>query len=96
VIIHDFYIVGVAIVPDKANTPLIVDTYAVLPCSIAFQCFQMITRRRPQITKFGGNIQLAQLSLGHSLESSKAFHSLPAVELFGLARPKRLDHPASV
>ena len=96
VIIHDFYIVGIATTPDKADTPLVVDANAMLPFPIASQYFQMIAGRRLQIAEFGGNIQLAQLSLSHSLESSKAFDSLPSVKLFGLGRPERLDHLASV
>jgi len=96
VIIHDFYIVGIAITPDKADAPLGVDADAVLPFPIAFEYFQVIARRRPQIAGFGGNIQLSQLSLGHPFEGPKTLDSLPAVKLFGLPRPEGLDHLASV
>jgi len=40
-----------AIVPDKTEAPLIVDTDAVLPFSIASQGFQTIARRTSQIVK---------------------------------------------
>jgi hypothetical protein len=96
VVIHNFYIVSIAITPDKADAPLVVDADAVLPFPIAFHCFQAIARRRPQIAKVSGNIQLAQLSLGHPFESPKTLDSLPAVKLFGLPRPEGLDHLASV
>jgi len=96
VVIRNFHIVGIALTPDKADAPLVVDADAVLPFPVAFQCFQVIARRRPQITKLGGNIQLPQLSLGHPFESPEALDSLPAVKLVGLPRPERLDHLASV
>jgi hypothetical protein len=83
-IIHDFDIVGIAIAPDKADAPLVVDANAVLPFPITSQRFQVIARRRPQIAKFRGDVQLPQLSLGHPFASPKAFDSLPAVKLFGL------------
>jgi hypothetical protein len=84
VIIYNFDIVGIAIAPDKADAPLVVDADTVLPFAIASQRFQVIARRRPQIAKFGGDIQLPQLSLGQPFASPKAFDSLPAVKLFGL------------
>jgi hypothetical protein len=96
VIIHDFYVVGIAAAPNKADAPLLVDADAVLALSIALQRFQVITWRRPQIPQFDGDIQLPQLSLGHPFESPKAFDSLPVVKLFGLPRPERLNHLLSV
>jgi hypothetical protein len=96
VIIHDFHVVGIAITPNKADVPLVVDADAVPPFSIASQSFQAIPWRRPQITELGGNIQLPQLTLGHALEGPKAFDSLPGMKLFGLRRPERLDHGLSV
>jgi hypothetical protein len=96
VVIRNFHIVGIAIAPDKANAPLVVDADAVLSFPIAFQYFQMIARRRLQIAKVSGNIQLSQLSLSHPFESPKTLDSLPAVKLFGLPRPEGLDHLASV
>ena len=91
-IIHNFHVVDIAIAPSKTDAPLVVDANAVLPFSIAFQRFQAIAWRRPQIAKFGGDIQLPQLSLGHALAPPKASDSLPVVKLFRLARPERLDH----
>ena len=83
-IVHDFHIVGIAVAPNKADAPLVVNADAVLSFSIAFQRFQVIAWWRLQIAKFGGDIQLPQLSLGHPFASPKAFDSLPAVKVFGL------------
>jgi hypothetical protein len=37
--------------PDKANTKLIVHPDRILPCPVAFQSFQSISRRRSQIVQ---------------------------------------------
>jgi hypothetical protein len=46
VIIHDFHLLCAAqsLIPDKANTPLIIDANAILPYPIAFQELQPISR----------------------------------------------------
>jgi hypothetical protein len=94
-IIHDFNVVGVTLVPKKADAPLVVDADAMLPFSIALQRFQTIARRSLQITQFGGEIQLPQLPLGYALEGPKAFDSLPGMKLASLRRPERLDHDSA-
>ncbi len=95
-IIHDFHVVGIAFAPNKTDAPLVIDADAVLPFSIAFQCFQVIAWRRSQIAKFSGDVQLSQLPLGHTLKGPKAFDALPGMKLFSLRRPERLDHRLSV
>jgi hypothetical protein len=42
-IVHNLHIVGIAIMPSKADSPLLVDADAVLPLAISLQCFQMVT-----------------------------------------------------
>jgi len=49
VVIHNLYIVCVKVTPDKAQTILIVDAYAVLSFAIARQGFKMIAARDSQI-----------------------------------------------
>jgi len=48
--------------PEEANPELVVDTDAVLPFAISFQCFQPITRRRSQEVQGMRDIQLRELS----------------------------------
>lgn len=76
-IIYDFDIVRIAITPYKADAPLVVDANAVLPCPITPKRLKTVARRRCQITEFSRDIQLAQLSLCHSLKPSKPCHPLP-------------------
>jgi hypothetical protein len=49
--------------PDKANTPLSVDTYAVLSFAITSKRFQTIARRGLQIDERRGSIEHRQLAL---------------------------------
>ncbi len=90
-VVNNLHVVGIPIAPDKADTPLIVDADAVLSFSVALEGLQMIARRRGQVAEFGGNIQLAQLALGHALESSKPFDPLPGMELLRLFGAKGLN-----
>jgi len=91
-IIRDFDIVGIAISPHKANSPLIVDANAVLALAIASQRFQAVAWRRNQIAQLSRDVQLAQLSLCHSLKFSEPRYPLSRMESFRFPGPKRPDH----
>jgi hypothetical protein len=56
------------ILPDKANAPLVVDTYAVLPHAISLQRFQSIAGRGHQVSQLACLMNLAQLALRGSLD----------------------------
>jgi hypothetical protein len=49
VVIHDFNIPSVAVMPLKAYPPLVVDTDAVLPGPVAMQLFQPVGWRTAQV-----------------------------------------------
>jgi hypothetical protein len=95
-IVHDLYVVRIAIAPSKANSPLIINTNAVLPLSVPAQGLEMIAGRGTQIANFHGNIQLPQFALCDPLEGAKPSHALSLVELLSLRRAKRFDHHNSV
>jgi len=92
VIVHDFNVVSVAVSPHETETPLIVDPNAVLPRSVAMQCFQAIAGRSCQVAQFGGAIQLPKLSPCDPLDSLKAAARLSAVKSLGFRTAERLDH----
>ena len=48
-IVRNLDIIGVALRPSKADTPLIVDPNAHLPCAVTFQSFESITGRIAQV-----------------------------------------------
>jgi hypothetical protein len=78
-VISDFDFVSIAVTPDKADAPLIVDANAELALAVAAECFQTIAWRRRQITKFDSNVQLAQLALQNTFNITKPFDVLPRV-----------------
>jgi len=49
VIVDNLDLPGVAITPDEADTPLLVDANAMLPKSVATKGFQPVAGRDPQI-----------------------------------------------
>jgi hypothetical protein len=65
VIIHNLNIERVAILPNKTDSPLIVNPNAVLPFPVPMQGFQAVSRWRSQISQFIRAIQLPQLSACH-------------------------------
>ena len=61
-VVNYLHILGTLRSPHKANSPLIVDTNAVLPLSISLQSFKMIAWRYTQVFKDRGPVKLLQLS----------------------------------
>ena len=95
-VINNLHIVDVPVAPNKADAPLIVDANTVLPFSVAFKRFQVISRGRSKVTKLRSNVQLPEFPLYHPLDSPKPPDTLPRMKLFRIFRPERLDHFSSV
>jgi len=91
-VVHDFYVVGVAIAPHKANPPPIVDANAVLPFAVPVQRFEAVARRRGEVAQVGGDIQLPKFALRHPLESPETPYAFASVQPFRSLRAKGLDH----
>lgn len=64
VVVHNLHIIGPAIGPDEANSPLVVDADTVLTPAIAAKGFKVIAGRAAQIGQFAGVVQHDQLKLG--------------------------------
>ncbi len=61
-IVNNFNIFRIAILPDEAHPKLIIDADAVLAGAITLQCFKVVAGWRPQILKAGRGIDVAQLA----------------------------------
>ena len=61
-VINDFYIFRTCIRPTKTDTPLIVDTNAVLTGTITRECIKLIPGWNPQIIKSTGDLKLSKLT----------------------------------
>jgi hypothetical protein len=65
VVVYNFNVVRIAISPDEAQPPLIVDPDAVLPCPVADQCLQAVRRRLAEIFEPSRRRQYAKFASGH-------------------------------
>ena len=61
-VINNFDTVRASIRPTKTNTPLIVDSNAVLARTIAFECFKMIAGWNFQVFKPISNFKLSEFA----------------------------------
>ena len=92
-VIDDFHIKGILFAPHEANTPLIIDTYAVLSCSIARQLLKPIRRRNPQRIELRSRRKHLKLSCRYALDISWKASGKPTLEYpLRLAAFERLDH----
>ena len=60
-IVGDFDLVALAIVPHEADAPLVVDPDAVLTRPLPLQGFQAIRRRNAQVVESLGRVEHSQL-----------------------------------
>jgi len=96
VIIDDFYFVAMAIMPNKTDSPLIVDTNRMLPFAFASQCFQTIPGWRSQKLELRRRVKLQQLPQRNAFDRPKAF-AVPIVKkLLGFRRAEALNHSSRV
>jgi hypothetical protein len=92
-IIDDFHLIGISRFPVKADSPSIVDTYAVLPTPISMQKLQPIARWYKQVIQCHGPIQHPQFSECNLLNIVGKLFGKGAVEnRFGFLALKRPYH----
>jgi hypothetical protein len=90
--VNDLYLDGVSIFPAETDPPLVVDTNAPLPISIALELFKPIARRRLEIVHEGGSIKHSELSQSNALERAETIHSFAMEEPLRIAIGKGTDH----
>ncbi len=79
-IVHDLDLIGVAVVPDKANAPLVVDADAVLTVAVARKSLKAITGRDSQVIQVRSVMEHHQLALRPALDM---FREPPDSTAFG-------------
>jgi hypothetical protein len=62
-IVHDLYVVRVAVSPNEADAILIVDPNAVLSLAIPSQLLEPISRRDPEVANVRGGMQYKKLAV---------------------------------
>jgi hypothetical protein len=85
-----------AIAPDKADAPLIIDSDRVLPFPISSQRLQLVPRRRGQDPQFCRRVELEQLPQGNALDGAETLAVMIVEKLLCFLRAKALDHTSRV
>jgi len=88
-----FRIVSVIRLPIKTNSPLVVNSDAVLPCATADKFFQTIRGRNAQIIDCFGIIQHSQFSQSDLLNVGRQFaRAREIVDFLGFGMFERFNH----
>jgi hypothetical protein len=96
-VVNDFDIFGVAVVPQETHTPLIIDTDAPLACSTSPQSLQPVSRRHSQSVDGHGRVQHGELALRNTQKvRGKALGSLPIPHRLRPAPFEALDYATQV
>src|SRR5438876_1089921 len=91
-IVDDFDLPRAVVSPPKADSPLIVDSNAVLPTPITAEFLQPVTRRHTQVVQILRAVEHLQLSFGLCLERAKLPQRAASEQLRGVPRGKRPNH----
>ena len=92
-IVDNLDIVRIAVLPSKADAPLIVDTNAVSTFPPAAQCLEPIAGRHDQVLKSAGSMQVQELPPRLPLTRTKPRDEFVGEESGRVAVSKRSDHP---
>ena len=77
----------------KTQSPLVVDTHAILAFTITVKLFQPIARRSLHVVKPCCQIELFELSQGRTLNGNPAAHPTPLEKSSRVVVTKALYHP---
>jgi hypothetical protein len=66
-VVADLNALGLTLVPDEAQAPLVIDAYAVLSCPVTRQGFKMVSGWYPQIFKPLHGVEHPQLPTSDGL-----------------------------
>lgn len=91
-VINNFNLLGMAIDPNEANAPLVVDADAVLSSAVAAQSFQPIARRYTQKVKIRCGMYLLQFPYRHGCNVCKPRYPSPVKQQFGIRVAEALNH----
>jgi len=96
-IIRDLYLKGIPLSPLKADSPLIIDAYAVLPRPISGELFQPVRRRDSQIVERYGVIQHSQLAQSNLLNVHRqSARKTPTKDPFCFNILEGIDHRLNI
>lgn len=94
-VIHDLDIAGTLVRPDKADTPLVINSDAVLPFTVAFQCFKVVPGRRCHVLQLTCRIELVKLAPCNGFDVDETSHSYSLMQQLGAAAFEGRDRHVS-
>jgi len=88
-VIHEFHLLRIALTPDEAYPPLVIDADAVLSGPAAFQGFQPVARRCQQIAQLPCPVQELELAPGGVLNVRRQFpRAFASKDTLGFVTPE--------
>jgi hypothetical protein len=91
-IIGDFGLECVAIMPNEAYSELIIDPDTMLSCTVALQRFQPIAGKKCQVREHSGSVNLDEFPLDNLSEPVVAFGISAVKNELRISGSKRPDH----
>ena len=91
-VIHDFNIEGISVLPAKADPPLVVNADAVLSFAVALECFEPVTGRDLELLKALCLMQVQKLAAGDPLNRPEPWHVLVIEQGVGPGIAEGADH----
>ena len=83
-VIDDLDLLSFPVIPDKTDSPLVIDSYTPLPSSISPEFFQPISRWDSHIIKGNRSVQHTELTQGNLLDVlGKPAGTLSMKNIFG-------------
>jgi hypothetical protein len=73
VVVGDFDIVGVAAIPAKTDTVLVVDPNAMLAGAVTLEGFEAVAGRQAQVFEGGGGFELGEFAEGNLVDGGGKF-----------------------
>ena len=91
-IVHDLNVMCLAIPPDEANPPLVIDPDAVLPGSIPLKRFEMVAGWNTKVVNLLGGMQVKQFAPRDTFDGTKRQHHPIVEKRLRVLASKRPDH----
>ncbi len=87
-----FNVICVSVFPAKADSPLIVNPYTILPLSPALQSLKTVTWGNSEVLKVPGPMKVQELSPCNPFYGAKSRHVQVIEQLLGFGIMKGPDH----
>ena len=87
-IIHDLNVISIAITPDEADAPLVIDANAMHPRTVAFQKFELVSGWHPKIPQAKRPMQVQKHPPRRSFDRLKSSNRVVLKERLGVGAPE--------